>query len=120
MTATDRANELAWAVQDGTNCLFALRALRADPPVVSAAELEEWGAIFDRTQSAFAELQIEIQAGKAWTSIRLTSTLVRSFAEVRTHLAEIAPGAHIPATLFELVEVAWSEVTKTEFHGEGV
>ena len=113
MTATDRANELAWAVQDGINCLSHLRALRADPPLVSAADLEEWGGIFDRTLSTFAQIQAEIQAGKAQTSLRLTSDLVRSFADVRAHLSAVVPGMQLSATVFDLVEVAWSEFAKS-------
>ena len=112
MDASEHATIIANAISEGINYLAHIRSLRAAPPIVSAAELEEWSGIFDQTQSAFAELQTEIQAGKAQTSMRLTSDLVRSFADVRTHLSEIAPGAQLPATLFDLVEVAWSEVAK--------
>ena len=112
MTPTDRANEMAWAIQDGINCLFQLRELRADPPFVSAAELEEWREAIDRAQSAFAEMQVEMQAGRGWTSLRLTGDLARSFADVCAHLSEIAPGAQLQATLFDLVDVAWSEFAK--------
>jgi hypothetical protein len=109
MDASEHATLLAIAISEGINCLAYMRSLRAAPPLVSAAELEEWSEIFARTQSAFAELQ----AGKAQTSMRLTSELVRSFADVHTHLSEIAPGAQLPATLFDLVDIAWSEVAKS-------
>jgi hypothetical protein len=112
MTATDRANELAWAVQDGYNCLFHLRELRAASPLVSAAELEEWSEIFDRIQLTFAEIEVEVRAGRAQTSLQITSDLVRSFADLRAHLSTIAPGAQLPTTLLDLVDVAWSEFAK--------
>lgn len=113
MDPSERATILANAISEGINCLAHIRSLRAAPPPVSAAELEEWSGIFDQTQSAFADLQAAIQAGKAQTSMRLTSDLVRSFADVRTHISEIAPGAQLPPTLFDLVEVAWSEVARS-------
>ncbi len=113
MDASEHATLLAIAISEGIDCLAYIRSLRADPPLVSAEELDEWIGICARTRSAFAELQTEIQAGKAQTSMRLTSDLVRSFADVSTHLSEIAPGAQLPATLFDLIEVAWSEVGKS-------
>ena len=100
------------AIQEATNCLFYLRELRAAPLFVKAEELEEWGEYFDRVQRAFAEIAVEVQAGRAQTSLRLSSDFTRSFADVRAHLSVIAPGAQLPATLFDLVEVAWSEVAK--------
>ena len=112
MTALDRAHEVIYAIQDSINCLFHLRELRADPPLVSAAELEEWGGIFDRAQLAFAEIQVETQAGRAWTSLRLNSDLVLRFADVRAHLSTIMPGTRLPTSLFDLIDVAWAEVAK--------
>ena len=113
MDPSEHATILANAISEGINSLAHIRSLRAAPALVSAAELEEWIGIFDQTQSAFAELQTATQAGRAQTSMRLTSDLVRSFADVRTHLSEIAPGSQLPATLFDLVEVAWSEVARS-------
>jgi hypothetical protein len=112
MTASAHANEIASAIQDGIDCLFHLRALRVDPPLTSAAELEEWGEVFDRTLSTFAEIQVEVQAGTGQTSLRLTSDLVRSFDDVRAHLSTVVPGAQLPTTLFDLVDVAWSEFVR--------
>lgn len=113
MTASNRANEVGNAIQEGIDCLFYLREQRADPPLVSATDLYGWCETLDRTQSTFAEIQMEIRAGKAWTSLHLSSDLVRSFADVRAHLSEIAPGAQLPAILFDLVEVACVEVAKS-------
>jgi hypothetical protein len=113
MDASVHATLLAIAISEGIDHLAYIRSLRAAPPPSSAAELEEWSDIFARAQSAFAELQTQIQAGKAQASMRLTSDLVRCFADVRAHLSEIVPGAQLPATLFDLVEVAWSEVAKS-------
>lgn len=110
MTVSERATDQASAVQDFINCLFYLRSLRAAPPIASTAELEEWGEIFDRAQRTFAELQEEIQAGRAETSLPLTSVLLRSTADIRARLSAISPGAQLPAPLFDLVEVAWSEL----------
>lgn len=112
MTISERTDRLSSGFQDGINCISQLRELRVDPPFVSAAELEEWRETLDRTQSTFTEIQLEIQAEKAWTSLRLTSDLVRSVEDIRTHLSGIAPGSQLPATLFALVEVAWSEFAK--------
>jgi hypothetical protein len=113
MDASEQVTILANAISEGINHLAYIRSLRAAPHLVSAAELEEWSGVLDQAQSAFAELQAKIQAGNAQTSMRLTSDLARSFADVRTGLSKIAPGAQLPATLFDLVEIAWSEVTKT-------
>ncbi len=104
------------AIQEATNCLFHLRELRADPPFVKAEELEQWGEYFDRVQRAFAEIAVEVQAGRAQTSLRLSSDLTRSFADVRAHLSVISPGAQLPTTLFDLVDVAWSEFTNAFDH----
>ena len=111
MTASERSFELMIAIQEATNCLFYLRELRADPPFVQAEELEQWGEYFDRVQGAFTEIAVEVQAGRAQTSLRLSSDLTRSFADVRAHLSGIAPGAQLPAALFDLVDIAWSEFT---------
>jgi hypothetical protein len=110
MIASERTIDVASAIQDFINCLFHLRALRAAAPFVSAEELKEWGEIFDRAQSTFTEIQVEIQAGRAQTSLPLTSTLVRSLADIRTHLSVLSPGAQLSTPLFDLVEIAWSEV----------
>ncbi len=110
MTASERATEAMIAIQEATNCLFYLRELRTDPPFVKAEELEQWGEYFDRVQMAFAEIAVEVQAGRAQTSLRLSSDLTRSFADVRAHLSVIAPGTQLSATLFDLVDVAWSEL----------
>ena len=112
MDASEQATVLANAISEGINTLAHIRSLRAAPPLASAAELTEWREALDRAQSAFAELQAKIQAGTAQTSFRVTSDLVRSFADVRAHLAEIAPGAQIPSTLFDLIDVAWSDITR--------
>jgi hypothetical protein len=116
VTASERSIEMMVAIQEATNCLFYLRELRADPPLVKAEELEQWGEYLDRVQRAFAEIAVEVQAGRAQTSLRLSSALTRSFADVRAHLSEIASGAQLPATLFDLVDVAWSEFTNAFDH----
>ncbi|MEP7122997.1 MAG: hypothetical protein ABJE95_18865 [Byssovorax sp.] len=112
MDASEQASVLANVISDGINHLAYIRSLRAEPPLVSAAELEEWGGIFDRTQSALAEIQTSVHEGRAQTSLPLTSDAVRSLADVRAHLSTIAPGTQLPASLFDLVEIAWSEFMK--------
>lgn len=112
MTASERAHDVGTAIQDGFNCLFHLRELRADPPLVNAAELEEWSGIIDRIQLTFAEIEVEVREGRAQTSLQITSDLVRSFADLRAHLSTMVAGAKLPATLFDLVELAWSELAK--------
>lgn len=51
----------------------------------------------------------DIPAGRMQTSLRVTSDLTRSFADIRAQLSTIVPGAQLPETLFSLVEVAWSQ-----------
>jgi hypothetical protein len=50
--------------------------------------------------------------GRAQTSLQITSDLVRSFTDLRAHLSTIAPDPRLPATLFDLVDIAWSELMK--------
>ena len=100
---------VANAISEGINYLAYIRTLRAEGHVVNSDELSAWREAIDQAQSAIAEMQAEIQAGRAQTSLRLTSELVRRLAEVRAQLSLIAPGEQLPTTLFYVVDVAWSE-----------
>lgn len=110
MDATEQATIVANAISDGINALAHIRSLRTGPYLVSAAELEEWSGIFDRIQLTFAEIEVAVRAGRAQTSLQITSNLVHSFADLRAYLSTIAPGTQLPATLFDLIDIAWSEL----------
>lgn len=112
MDASEKATILAGAVSEGINCVAYIRSLRAEAHVANSGELSAWREAIDRAESGFAEMQLEVAAGRAQTSILVTSDLLSSLEDVRAHLSMIAPGAQLPAALFDRVEVAWSELAK--------
>ena len=66
-----------------------------------------------RDQRGTSCVQVEIQTGRAQMSLQVTSDLVRSIPDIRAHLSTIGPGAQLPVTLFDPVEIAWSELAKS-------
>ncbi len=113
MDASEQATILANALSEGINCLAYIRSLQAEPHVASAEELLEWCKVLDdyiESEQAFQDGHIGgyVLVG----SPPVSGELVRGIENVRAHLPTITPGARLPTSLFDLIEVAWAEVVK--------
>lgn len=112
MDASEQVSILANAISEGINYIAYIRSLHADPPVVSAEELLEWRKALDDFQDSLKILQDGVAGHVMETSLKVSSDLVRCIENVRAHLSTITPGARLPASLFDLVDVVWAEVIK--------
>jgi hypothetical protein len=106
MDPSERATTYANAISEVMNYLDHIRSVRFAPPVVSAPELAEWAGIVDRALTALADLEVEIQAGRAQTSMRLTGEVQGTLADLRAQLANVAPDKTPQFGLFHRAEVA--------------
>jgi hypothetical protein len=114
MNASERVTALANGISDGLNCLAQFRALRAEPPTASAAELNDWRDVLDRMQKSLEA----IMAGEAVTDLRVSGDLVRCVESVRVRLSAVAPSAPLDASLFDLADAAWVELAKAMQPGD--
>lgn len=105
----DRLREIAGGISEGLNCLAFIRSLKAAPPASDAAELDEWRTTLDSLQSGLKA----VLAGEVVTTFRVNPDLLRSIEDVHAQLSAISAGAPIPATLFNLVDLAWTEFERT-------
>jgi hypothetical protein len=112
MTPTERVTNLANAISDGMNCVSHLRSLRAAPPLATAEDLEAWRDTLARCNAA-----LEIVQGGAVDGLPLASSwrpsddVVPAIEQVHACLSAITPGVELPPTLFDLADVAWTELT---------
>ena len=47
------------------------------------------------------------------TTLKVSSDLVHCIENVRAHLSTITPGAQLPTSFFDRVDVAWAEIFRT-------
>ena len=113
MDASDQAAALANAFSDGINCIAYIRTLHADPPAVSAEELLELRKALDDFQDSLKTFQGGVPGYVVETSLKVSSDLVHCIENVRAHLSTITPGAQLPTSFFDLIDVAWAEIFKT-------
>jgi hypothetical protein len=114
MDATDHATDLANAISEGINYLAYIRSLDTEPYVVSSEELLVWREALDDFQDSLKIAQEgKIEGYVLETSLVVSSELVLCIENVRAHLSVIAPGAPLPATLFNLIDLAWVEIEAT-------
>src|ERR1044072_7962402 len=104
-----RAREIASEIAEGIDCLAFIRSLKAAPPVADSAALEEWCTTLDDFQNGLRA----VLAGEVVTSLRVNRDLLGSIEDVYAHLSVISAGAPLPATLFNVVDVAWTEIERT-------
>ena len=113
MDASEQVTILANALSEGINYLAHIRSLRAEPHVASSEELLEWCKALDDCQnSLMASQEGHVGERALVTSPPVSSDLIRVIENVRTHLSTITPGTQLPTSLFDLVDVAWTEVVK--------
>lgn len=118
MDPAEHVTMLANAISEGINYLAYIRSLRAAPPIATAEDLLEWGKALDEFQ---ASVKIVQEGGEIVTSgPEFSSTLLLSFEKVRAHLATIEPGAQLPESLFQLVELAWAEFEKLAAEAQAI
>lgn len=108
MTA-DLARDIASAISEGINHLAFVRSLKASPPVVDRAGLDDFHTTLDNFQSSLEA----VLAGDVVTSMPVRPELLRRIQELRDHLSMISPGAPPPATFFNLVDLVWAEMERT-------
>ncbi len=108
MTA-DLARDIASAISEGINYLASIRSLKASPPVAEPAEIDDLRTTLDKLQSGLKA----VLAGEVVTTMRVSRDLLRSIEDVHAHLSTISLGAPLPATLFNLVDLAWTELERT-------
>jgi hypothetical protein len=114
MDASEQATILANAISEGINYLAYIRSLQAEPHVASSEELLEWCKVLDDYIKSLKVSQDGYIGGYVLVgSPPVSSELVRCIENVRAHLSTIAPGARLPASLFDLIDVAWAEIFKT-------
>jgi Uma2 family endonuclease len=104
-----RVREIAAAISEGINCLAFIRSLKVASPVADSTTLDHWHTTLDDLQSGLKA----VLAGEAVTSLRVNRDLLRSIEDVHVHLSVISAGAPLPATLFNLVDLAWAEIERT-------
>jgi hypothetical protein len=112
MDASEQVSILANAFSEGINYVAYIRSLHADPPAISAEELLEWRKALDDFQDSLKTLQGGVPGYVVETSLKVSSDLVHCIENVRAHLSTITPGTQLPTSLFDLVDVAWTEVVK--------
>ena len=112
MDASEQSAILANAFSEGVNYIAYIRSLHGDPPVASAEELLEWRKALDDFQDSLKTIQDGVAGYVVETSLEVSSDLVRCIENVRAHLSTITPGTQLPTSLFDLVDVAWTEVVK--------
>jgi Uma2 family endonuclease len=104
-----RAREIAAEISEGLNCLAMIRSQKAAPPVADSASLDDWRTTLDNLQSGLKA----VLAGEVVTSLRVNRDLLRSIEDVHADLSMISAGAPLPAILFNLVDLAWTEIERT-------
>ncbi|MFS8067543.1 MAG: hypothetical protein ACMG6S_14365 [Byssovorax sp.] len=114
MDASDQAIILANATSEGIRYLAYIRSLQGEPHVAMSEEILEWCKVLDdyiKIEKAFQDGHIGgyVLVGSPPAS----GDLVRCIENVRAHLSTITPGAGLPASLFDLIDVAWAEIFKT-------
>lgn len=103
------------AISEGINHIAHIWSLRAEPHVASAEELSAWRKALDELQSSLKVFQEgHIEGRGLVTSHPVSAELVHCIEELRARLSAIALGEHLPAALFDLIDLAWLELTGTK------
>ena len=110
MDASEQVTVLANAISEGINYVAYIRSLQAEPPAASSGELLVWRKAMDDFQSSLKAIEEGAEGHVLETSLRVSGTLISCIQNVCDHLLTIEPGAPLPATLFNLVDLAWAEM----------
>jgi Uma2 family endonuclease len=104
-----RTREVAADISEGLNCLAMIRSLKVAPPAADSVELDNWRIALENFQSSLQA----VLAGDVVTSLHVNRDLLRSIEDIQADLSAISAGAPLPATLFNLVDLAWVEIERT-------
>jgi len=115
MDTSEQITLLGNAISEGINHIAYIWSLRAEAHVASREELSAWRKALDELQTSLKAFQEgHLDGYKLVSSHPVSATLVDCIEELRTELTAIAPGEHLPAPLFDRIDLAWVELTGTK------
>ena len=108
MTTTERAQAIGDAVSEGLNCIARIQGLRGSTRTVNAEDLPEWCATLEAFQGSLREMQADVEAGRAETSMPMSDELRRGVEELQAEVSALSLSAPLPDALFDRADAVWA------------